>query len=367
MKVVFLSTLFRDPNSDEYRGGGEISNRLLLESISDKHDVYVVSALGHTKDQEQINGVTYFCLASHLKGLGNSLLAGIVSKIFFKNYALNVCKKICPDVVISGTLEPSIAKKIRRALGCKAGVFIRAYENFGRNKTIRDVLRILLYGNTKAKSIDSLDFIITNSEFMASRCTREFDTAAIYTVYPPLDISEKRETTAESNSLTSILAISGTEKKGKTTILHLARALPEINFAVLGYHDADKADYHTCQNVTLIKWVKEPEKVMQSYDLVIVPSVWEEPFGRVSAEALQLGRLVLVSDVGGLPETVCHKPCFIVPHNSHQAWVEKINEMKHNKNNYKRELESLISSANRYSIREQSQNFLNTLHKIVSE
>ena len=39
-------------------------------------------------------------------------------------------------------------------------------------------------------------------------------------------------------------------------------------------------------------------------DLVLVPSRWEEPFGRVAAEAASVGLPVLVSDKGGLPETV---------------------------------------------------------------
>ncbi|MDV8023654.1 glycosyltransferase family 4 protein [Rhodococcus sp. IEGM 1330] len=38
--------------------------------------------------------------------------------------------------------------------------------------------------------------------------------------------------------------------------------------------------------------------------LVLVPSAWDEPFGRVAAEALAVGALPLVSNRGGLPEIV---------------------------------------------------------------
>jgi glycosyltransferase involved in cell wall biosynthesis len=37
---------------------------------------------------------------------------------------------------------------------------------------------------------------------------------------------------------------------------------------------------------------------------VVVPSVWEEPFGRVAAEALSYGRSIIVSDRGGLADTL---------------------------------------------------------------
>lgn len=41
--------------------------------------------------------------------------------------------------------------------------------------------------------------------------------------------------------------------------------------------------------------------------LVVVPSKWEEPFGRVALEALSLGVPVVVTDRGGLPEIVAPK------------------------------------------------------------
>ena len=36
--------------------------------------------------------------------------------------------------------------------------------------------------------------------------------------------------------------------------------------------------------------------------MVVVPSVWQEPFGRTVIEALSTGRPVLASRVGGIPE-----------------------------------------------------------------
>jgi glycosyltransferase involved in cell wall biosynthesis len=44
--------------------------------------------------------------------------------------------------------------------------------------------------------------------------------------------------------------------------------------------------------------------VMQRASAVVVPSQWREPFGLVAAEAMALGKPVLVSDRGGLLEVV---------------------------------------------------------------
>ena len=37
---------------------------------------------------------------------------------------------------------------------------------------------------------------------------------------------------------------------------------------------------------------------------VLVPSIWAEPWGYVVVEALYQGRLLIASDMGGLPEMV---------------------------------------------------------------
>lgn len=48
----------------------------------------------------------------------------------------------------------------------------------------------------------------------------------------------------------------------------------------------------------------KPEQTMDGFDLLIVPSLWYEPFGRVVIEAYQHGKPVIASNHGGLPEIV---------------------------------------------------------------
>jgi glycosyltransferase involved in cell wall biosynthesis len=46
------------------------------------------------------------------------------------------------------------------------------------------------------------------------------------------------------------------------------------------------------------------QKKMQRSSLVIVPSIWEEPFGLVVAEAMSNGAAIITSNVGGIPEII---------------------------------------------------------------
>ena len=51
-------------------------------------------------------------------------------------------------------------------------------------------------------------------------------------------------------------------------------------------------------------WSEDMQAVYTGLDMVVVPSQYPEPFGRVSVEAQACGTAVVCSDAGGLPETL---------------------------------------------------------------
>ena len=46
------------------------------------------------------------------------------------------------------------------------------------------------------------------------------------------------------------------------------------------------------------------QEKMQSASIIIIPSIWEEPFGLVAAEAMGNGACIIASKVGGIPEII---------------------------------------------------------------
>jgi glycogen(starch) synthase len=77
--------------------------------------------------------------------------------------------------------------------------------------------------------------------------------------------------------------------------------------------------------VTFAGWRSSVElaELFHAHRMLLVPSVWEEPFGIVALEALACGCVPVVARSGGLPEAV--GPCGIVlPRGDMRAWVNGI-------------------------------------------
>ena len=43
---------------------------------------------------------------------------------------------------------------------------------------------------------------------------------------------------------------------------------------------------------------------MKDASIIVIPSLWEEPFGLVAAEAMSNGIAIVASNVGGIPEII---------------------------------------------------------------
>jgi glycosyltransferase involved in cell wall biosynthesis len=68
-------------------------------------------------------------------------------------------------------------------------------------------------------------------------------------------------------------------------------------------------------------------EMMQRADLILVPSLCEEGFGLVAAEAMLLERPVMVSNRGGLPEVVGHESGLTFDPENVPVLVEKIRKV----------------------------------------
>jgi glycosyltransferase involved in cell wall biosynthesis len=363
MRIVFLSLLFRHPFSNEARGGGEISNRHLLESLSESHSVYIVSAMGTGLWGKEINGIRYFDLSILLGSswIGNP--ARWAAKLCYVSIIPLLLCRFKPDVVLVSTREHCAAIRYRRITGTPVGGFIRAFENLeiprGLHCRIKYFFQKLVYGNFGKKGVNSIDFVLPNSRYMEKLCETVFPRPRRYVIYPPVDMvgqsrSVIHDVAAKVIPLRKIGMVSSAPHKGFGLFVDLAASFNSIEFHVIGYRQKSSNGMEPAlPNLILHDWVPEPEYLLAKMDIILVPSQWEEPFGRIAVEALQLGVNVLVSNVGGLPESVFYQKELILPASNNDAWKQKLREIQSGLSAYINQNKIAMENAEKFRLPQQ--------------
>ena len=74
---------------------------------------------------------------------------------------------------------------------------------------------------------------------------------------------------------------------------------------------------------------------MKTASIIIIPSLWKEPFGLVAAEAMSNGLAIIASKVGGIPEIV-EENGILIDNINHNKLEEAIIDLIKNKD--KREM-----------------------------
>ncbi len=84
-------------------------------------------------------------------------------------------------------------------------------------------------------------------------------------------------------------------------------------------------NYPYAQLISAQKTVESMARVLSSNDILLMPSVFAEPFGMLSVEAQHTGCRVVASNIGGLPETNCGLLTLVEPRNP-DALIRGINQ-----------------------------------------
>lgn len=144
------------------------------------------------------------------------------------------------------------------------------------------------------------DGILTNSEFMRSAIADRFGIKPelIHVLKQQLDF----EPVASRPPKNTIGFVHRGPDKNIALVLELARHARDLTFLIYGHSKGLPSSLPP--NVSMMGWASDRSAMFASAALWIVPSLWAEPFGRVSIEAQAADRPVLVANRGGLPETV---------------------------------------------------------------
>lgn len=154
------------------------------------------------------------------------------------------------------------------------------------------------------------DEVVANSNYMAERISSLVD-RPITVEYPEIDLIALKKSykcVAGSKLVKGVVMVGDNYLKGFHVAMKLAARYPETPFYIFGRSFVqDKV----VGNIHFKRWVAEPGEIYKYAKVTIMPSIWDEAYGRVAAESIALGIPCVVSNRGGLPEAVGYNSCLI--------------------------------------------------------
>lgn len=170
---------------------------------------------------------------------------------------------------------------------------------------------------------------LANSEFTAQRW------AALYglqcEVIPPVVRADgyMAELTGAK-----VLFVNPTPVKGVEIMLALAAHRPDVSFLVVESWNLEanwrQLCKHRAQALGNVQWlapVDDMRPVFAQTSLLLMPSVWEESFGRTVVEAQLNGIPVLASTRGALPQNVGAGGLTVDPHAPVEVWASALRRL----------------------------------------
>jgi glycosyltransferase involved in cell wall biosynthesis len=156
-------------------------------------------------------------------------------------------------------------------------------------------------------------------------------------IYPPLCLS-KCYINNQKTCHKYITMANPVHEKGRQTIINIIKALPENQFLlVAGWTNIEDLNpFSKYPNVTIWPRQNDLRIIFQVTRLLLVPSVWEEAYGRIATEAQINGIPIIASNIGGLPEAVGEGGILIDNYLNVDDWIKSITLLEQKRSIYKK-------------------------------
>jgi glycosyltransferase involved in cell wall biosynthesis len=166
------------------------------------------------------------------------------------------------------------------------------------------------------------DLVIANSDFMGEKYEEEFG-ISYETVYPFVELDEYRVESGEK-----LLHVNPSKSKGIELTLEIAEEMEDEEFIVAGEtSDRDiKRRMEKLDNVTHLGYLDDMKEAYSQTKIVLMPSKWEEPYGRIPIEAGASGIPAVATKKGGLPESVGDTELLV--EENPESFIEKIRDIQ---------------------------------------
>ncbi|MBS0857086.1 MULTISPECIES: glycosyltransferase [unclassified Tatumella] len=324
-------------------GGGELSTKTLAENLLKKgYDVSVlaisdkstVETIEHVPVTRIKNKNIYWSLDKKNKGIVRKILWHVIDShnVFIENKLRDKLEEISPDILITSTIEDvsSVIWKLASRKKIRVMHVLRSYSLLCSNANMfksencegqcKECKMLTLPKKINSKYVDDIigisDYILKKhldlGYFKNSKST------VIYNICLDDSIAERK-------------IISDEVKVGYLGRIHKTKGI-EIIFSAMSqlsdnvkrrcsvyvagsgdpYYMEELRKVAKENNVTTVFTGNvNATEFLDKIDLLVVPSIWNEPFGRVVVEGMGRGVAVLGKRSGGIPELLEKNPKFI--------------------------------------------------------
>ncbi|MBJ6360261.1 glycosyltransferase family 4 protein [Paenibacillus sp. GCM10012307] len=325
--------------SPDIIGGAEVSTKILAEALAKKMKVHVMTVGKHNKKQgvlqDAVNDIPVYRLPSHnLYWYGDPSSNKLVRGLWYLRDIYNTDMYRNVEKIIR-TVNPSVVHT-QKIAGLTFAIWMAAGKlRIPVVHTLRDYSlcnpfyyrEAARYFSRKVSAVIGISDFILQEHLSAGM----FGQAERHVVANAIEGEIQSSTKQYHGPLNLIYFGRLSIEKGIEHLIRSVMNLPETvvgRLIICGDGPQSEMLRNLSSSDSRIEFTGKmtgailQERIKQA-DLTVLPSVWDEPFGRVIIESYQLGTPVLGSHVGGIPEVIADD-AFLFEAGNPQAISEKL-------------------------------------------
>ena len=341
MKIL-ISVQYFDPA----KGGAEKSLQTITKELAKEHEVIVIQA-GKKEKIEILNN--FNIITKKVSIYDEHWIFPIIPQCEEWRLIIdNEIQKYNPDLIITQLNFAAPTIDIANKYNIPSIMFIRSYEHFcpdaflkGVNcdKNCKNCMSFRFktrYPNIEKwlewnkKAIINSNLVIANSYFVAN-ITEKWTGIIPEILYPTINLKNYKTLNQKREYITMIKP---SKEKGIEIFLKIVKNTPNEKFLIVGGNRILKVkkQLYKLNNLKIINWTNDMGSVYNKTKILLTPSMWEEPFGRVIIEAGINNIPIIASYRGGLPEAVGDGGIVINDIYNISLWKRAINLLNNDQN-----------------------------------